>query len=60
MYIANEHIPVKKTAPSPRQAINLARRQEKQGQSGKWLSKEERASKFESTLLTVVNPTFVY
>ena len=24
MYIANEHIPVKKTAPSPRQAINLA------------------------------------
>lgn len=48
MYIANEHIPVKKTAPSPRQAINLARRQEKQGQSGKWLSKEEVASTFES------------
>ena len=46
MYIANEHIPVKKTAPSPRQAINLAPRQGKQaGRIYTGQAKVEKASK---------------
>ena len=48
VYIANEHIPVKKTAPSPRQAINLEREKKdifrERGQKGRRpsFSKEER------------------